>query len=42
MLSKEFDILEALQTKDSIAGQVEELKEVLAQHAELPITLNRT
>ncbi len=39
MLSNECGILEALQTKDSIAGQVEELKAVLDQHAELPVTL---
>lgn len=39
MLSNECGILEALQTKDSIAGQVEELKETLDQHADVPVTL---
>lgn len=39
MLSNVCGILEALQTKDSIAGQIEELKETLDQHAELPVTL---
>lgn len=32
-------ILEPLQTKDSINGQIQELKEIIEQHGELPITL---
>lgn len=39
MLSSESGILEPLQTKDSLAGQVEELKKTLDQHADLPVTL---
>jgi pimeloyl-ACP methyl ester carboxylesterase len=38
-LSNNCGILELLQTKDSIAGQVEEIKETLDQHADLPVTL---
>jgi len=38
-LSKDFGILEPLQTADSIDGQVEELKSVLKQKGELPIIL---
>ncbi|EKD72043.1 MAG: hypothetical protein ACD_46C00025G0008 [uncultured bacterium] len=39
MLSTECGILEPLQTKDSLAGQIEELKKTLEQHADLPVTL---
>jgi pimeloyl-ACP methyl ester carboxylesterase len=39
MLSNDRGILEPLQTKDSLAGQVEELRETLDQHADLPVTL---
>ena len=39
MLSKNCGILELLQTKDSLAGQVEELKITLNHHADLPVTL---
>jgi pimeloyl-ACP methyl ester carboxylesterase len=39
MLSTDYGILEPLQTKDSLAGQVEELREILDQHADLPVTL---
>lgn len=39
ILSNNCGILEPLQTRDSIAGQVEELKETLNQHADLPVTL---
>ena len=38
-LSKTFGVLEPLQTKHTIGGQVEELKEILEQNASLPVTL---
>jgi pimeloyl-ACP methyl ester carboxylesterase len=38
-LSKKFGVLEPLQTKDSINGQVDELYDILKKHAEPPITL---
>jgi pimeloyl-ACP methyl ester carboxylesterase len=38
-LSKTFGVLEPLQTKDAIAGQIEELREVLEKHATLPAIL---
>ncbi len=38
-LSKITGILEPLQTKDSIEGQVEELYDILNEHAHLPVTL---
>lgn len=38
-LSKDVSVLEPLQTKDSIGGQVEELADVLKQHADIPVTL---
>lgn len=38
-LSKNFGVLEPLQTKDSIDGQIEELKNVLEENASLPVTL---
>jgi len=38
-LSRVCGVLEPLQTKDSINGQVQELKEVIEQHGDLPITL---
>jgi pimeloyl-ACP methyl ester carboxylesterase len=38
-LSKSFGVLEPLQTKSTIDGQVEELKEVLESNATLPVTL---
>ena len=38
-LSAERGLLEPLQTADSLEGQVEELRTVLADHADLPITL---
>jgi pimeloyl-ACP methyl ester carboxylesterase len=38
-LAKNRGVLEPLQTKDSIAGQVEELKDTLQKNAEAPITL---
>jgi pimeloyl-ACP methyl ester carboxylesterase len=39
MLSNDCGILELLQTKDSLASQVEELRETLDQYADLPVTL---
>jgi len=39
MLSNDCGILEPLQTKDSLQGQLEELKKTLDQHADLPVTL---
>lgn len=38
-LAASFGILEPLQTKNSIEGQVQELKEIIEQYAEVPITL---
>lgn len=38
-LSKQLSVLEPLQTKDSIEGQIQELKVVLEQNGNLPITL---
>ncbi len=38
-LSKNFGVLEPLQTKASIAEQIEELKQVLKAHAQTPVTL---
>lgn len=38
-LSKDFGILEPLQTEDSIEGQIQELKKVLEQNASLPVVL---
>lgn len=38
-LSRVRGILEPLQTANSLEGQVEELRAVLAQHADLPVTL---
>jgi len=38
-LSKNFGVLEPLQTKNSIGGQVRELKETLDQHVDSPIIL---
>lgn len=38
-LSKNFGVLEPLQTVDSLNGQVEELKSILMENAELPVTL---
>jgi pimeloyl-ACP methyl ester carboxylesterase len=38
-LAPDWGVLEPLQTAPSLAGQVEELKVVLEQHADLPITL---
>lgn len=38
-LSKNFGVLEPLQTKNSIAGQVEELKIQIIENAEIPVTL---
>ncbi len=39
ILSNDCGILEPLQTKDSLIGQVEELKETLDQYADLPVLL---
>lgn len=39
MLAHDCGILEPLQTKDSIEGQLEELKKTLDQHAQLPVIL---
>jgi pimeloyl-ACP methyl ester carboxylesterase len=38
-LSRDYGVLEPLQTKDSVNGQVEELAEVLREHANLPVIL---
>jgi len=38
-LSKTMGILEPLQTKDTLEGQIEELREVLENHATIPVTL---
>jgi len=38
-LSKTLGVFEPLQTKDSLDGQVAELKKQLTDHAELPVTL---
>jgi pimeloyl-ACP methyl ester carboxylesterase len=38
-LSKKRGILEPLQTRDSLAGQIDELKEQLIDHADLPVVL---
>ena len=38
-LSADYSVLEPLQTVASLEGQVEELREILENHAELPITL---
>lgn len=38
-LAKNFGVLEPLQTENSIDGQVQELKEVLEQNADLPVSL---
>ena len=38
-LSKTYGVLEPLQTKDSLDGQLEELKSVLMENASIPITL---
>lgn len=38
-LAKAFGVLEPLQTKSSIDGQIEELKDVLETNADLPVTL---
>ena len=38
-LSKVIGVLEPLQTKDSFEGQVQELREVLEQHGDIPINL---
>jgi len=38
-LSRERGVLEPLQTASSIAGQVEELRSILEEHADLPATL---
>lgn len=39
VLSKNFGIIEPIQTEDSIDGQVEELYTILNEHAKMPITL---
>lgn len=39
MLSNNYGILEPQQTRDSVSEQIEELKEILNQHADLPVTL---
>lgn len=38
-LAAEFGILEPIQTAQTLNGQVEELRSVLVQHADLPVTL---
>jgi pimeloyl-ACP methyl ester carboxylesterase len=38
-LSADWSVLEPLQTAASLEGQVEELREILEKHAELPVTL---
>ena len=38
-LSKNFGIIEPMQTEDSIVGQVEELYSILYEQAQMPITL---
>ena len=38
-LAHDFGVIEPLQTKDSINGQVEELRELLTAHADFPTTL---
>jgi pimeloyl-ACP methyl ester carboxylesterase len=38
-LSKTFGVLEPLQTRDSVEGQIEELADVLEKHADLPAIL---
>src|SRR5258708_29599404 len=38
-LATEWGVLEPLQTADSLDGQVEELRAVLDEHADLPVTL---
>jgi len=38
-LSTDFGVLEPLQTADTLAGQVQELRDVLTQHAAPPLTL---
>jgi pimeloyl-ACP methyl ester carboxylesterase len=38
-LSKERSVLEPLQTSDSVRGQVDELRSVLAEHGDPPVTL---
>ena len=38
-LSKDMGVLEPLQTKDSLEGQIEELADVLKKHADLPAIL---
>ncbi len=38
-LSEKYGVLEPLQTKDTINGQVEELKEVIKKNSESPVTL---
>lgn len=38
-LSKNFGVLEPLQTKDSVDGQIEELKKTLDKHVDFPIIL---
>src|SRR5258708_5208358 len=38
-LSKHYGVIEPLQTKDSLDGQVEELKQILTADANLPVTL---
>ncbi len=39
VLAAEFGVLEPLQTATTLEGQVEELKAVLEEHADLPVTL---
>lgn len=39
MLSEYCSVLEPIQTKDSVAGQIEELKQTIAAHSEVPIIL---
>ncbi|MFH1253660.1 MAG: alpha/beta hydrolase [Candidatus Uhrbacteria bacterium] len=38
-LAKSFGVLEPLQTKDSVSGQIEELKITLDKHTQLPVVL---
>jgi pimeloyl-ACP methyl ester carboxylesterase len=38
-LSKEFGVLEPLQTKDSVIGQVEELRQQISENTEIPVKL---
>ena len=39
VLCSEYGVLEPLQTKDSIEGQLDELKNILETHADTPVTL---